>query len=87
MNTVLKFACLLSTTYAIDADIDTSRSWEDMVECRDGIKLHTRIVLPKDYEDKKFTTVIDRSPYGYTSLEWMTDIFVPAGFAAVGQDM
>lgn len=72
---------------ALAAGIDETRTWEEMVECRDGVKLHARIVLPKDYEGKQFTTVMDRSPYGYDDLEWMSDLFVPAGFAAIGQDM
>jgi len=64
------------------------RTWEEMVACRDGVELHARMVMPKDYEDgNTYTTIIDRSPYGYTDIEWLSDLYVPAGFAAVGQDM
>ena len=30
---------------------------------------------------------MDRSPYGYGDMEWITDIFVPFGYVGVGQDM
>ena len=30
---------------------------------------------------------MDRSPYGYGDMEWLTDIFLPFGFVAIGQDM
>ena len=56
-----------------------------MLPCRDGVKLHTRVALPRNDEGQKFTTVMDRSPYGYTGLEWMADLFLP-WFATVGQD-
>ncbi len=42
-----------------------------MLPMRDGIKLHTRIVMPRGDEGGKFTTIIDRSPYGYGDLEWI----------------
>ncbi len=56
---------------------------------RDGVELHTLIYYPKNYKDgvSKFTAVIDRSPYGYGDMEWITDIFIPFGFVAIGQDM
>lgn len=53
---------------------------------RDGVKLHTLIHLPKD-TTAKYPAVIDRSPYGYGDMEWLTDLFIPFGFAAVGQDL
>ena len=59
-----------------------------MVPWRDGVKGHTRIIFPKDYkEGDTFTTVLDRSPYGEDALELFADLFVPFGFAGVGQDM
>eukprot|EP00604_Paraphysomonas_vestita_P002549 CAMPEP_0174818130 /NCGR_PEP_ID=MMETSP1107-20130205/756_1 /TAXON_ID=36770 /ORGANISM="Paraphysomonas vestita, Strain GFlagA" /LENGTH=568 /DNA_ID=CAMNT_0016029579 /DNA_START=107 /DNA_END=1813 /DNA_ORIENTATION=- len=59
-----------------------------MLPMRDNIKLHTIIFFPRDYEEgKKYTAVVDRSPYGYGDMEWLTDIFLPFGFVAVGQDM
>lgn len=30
---------------------------------------------------------MQRSPYGYTTFEWVANIFVPFGFVSVGQDM
>lgn len=72
---------------AIAFDPNEVRTYEEMVACRDGVKLHTRIVMPKDYEGKTFTAIVDRSPYGYTDLEWISDLYMPAGFVAVGQDM
>ncbi len=37
-------------------------------------------------EGAKYTTVLDRSPYGEDGTELVSDAFVPFGFAAVGQD-
>ena len=51
-------------------------------------KLHTRVVYPRDFDPtKKYTAVMDRSPYGYEGLEWIADLLVPFGFVALGQDM
>lgn len=59
-----------------------------MVECRDGVKLHTRIYFPRKYaEGDALTVVMDRSPYGQFGLELLDEIFVPAGFITVTQDM
>jgi predicted acyl esterase len=68
-----------------------SPTWERkldiMLPMRDGVSLRTLIFLPKGYETAQFTTVLDRSPYGYHDMEWIPDIFLPFGFIAVGQDM
>jgi putative CocE/NonD family hydrolase len=77
---------LLLASLPWNAAQDSSRSWEQMVQCRDGVDLHTRIVLPRNYTDKKFTAIVDRSPYGYTDLEWMADLYLPHDFVTVGQD-
>jgi len=45
------------------------------------------VVFPRGDEGQKFTTIVDRSPYGYTNLEWIPDIFLPFGFVTIGQDM
>lgn len=66
-------------------DKNESRTWEFMMPTRDGKNLHTRVALPRNDVGQKFTTVMDRSPYGYTGLEWMADFFLP-WFATVGQD-
>jgi predicted acyl esterase len=63
------------------------RTEQTYVKMRDGVPLHTRMVFPRNSTDNKYTVVIDRSPYGYTGLEWIADILVPFGFVAVGQDM
>ena len=53
-----------------------------MLPTRDGTYLHTLIYLPKGASStNKVPTVIDRSPYGYGDMEWITDIFLPFGFA------
>jgi putative CocE/NonD family hydrolase len=57
-----------------------------MVYCRDGVGLHTRVTLPRNDSGRKFTTIVDRSPYGYDDLEWLVDLYVPFDFVAVGQD-
>lgn len=44
--------------------------------------------MPRDDDGSKYTTIIDRSPYGYSDLEWIPDLFLPAGgFVTIGQDM
>jgi len=60
-----------------------------MLPMRDGIELHTSILYPREKKDgvNKFPAVVDRSPYGYGDMEWITEIFTPFGFVAVGQDM
>jgi predicted acyl esterase len=52
-----------------------------MMPTRDGVGLHTVVFYPRHYKDegKKFPTIIDRSPYGYGDMEWLTDIFLPFG--------
>ena len=72
------------------ADSDGSRKLELMLSMRDGIKLHTLIYLPRDNynnSSSKYTAIVDRSPYGYGDMEWITDIFLPFGFVAIGQDI
>lgn len=74
------------------ADVfDGSRELELMLPMRDGIKLHTLIYLPRDNNNNnssgKYTAIVDRSPYGYGDMEWITDIFLPFGFVAIGQDI
>lgn len=66
------------------------RMLEMMIPMRDGVKLHTWILLPaerKTNEGDKFTAIVDRSPYGYHDMEWIPDLMVPFGYVAVGQDM
>jgi len=69
------------------ADSDGSRKLELMLSMRDGIKLHTLIYLPRHNNGSKYTAIVDRSPYGYGDMEWITDIFLPFGFVAIGQDI
>jgi predicted acyl esterase len=64
------------------------RTWATYTETRDGIKMHTRISLPRDYaEGDKRTVIMDRSPYGQFGIELLADLFLPAGFITVCQDM
>lgn len=96
--TIFVFLCTIVQSQAIITNNSTDgaskiffdRTFETMLPMRDGVKLHTRVVLPpkrKVDENEKVTTIIDRSPYGYTALEMIADIFLPAGFATIGQDM
>jgi uncharacterized protein len=80
------FAGLFYGAVASATPGDGHRSIEAMIPMRDGIKLHTLIHLPRE-ENKTYTAIVDRSPYGYGDMEWMTDIFIPFGFVAVGQDL
>lgn len=68
---------------------DGTRSMEIMLPMRDGIELHTLLFFPRGgyASGKKYSVVMDRSPYGYGDMEWITDLFVPADFVGVGQDM
>ena len=66
------------------------RKLEEMIPMRDGVKLHTWIVLPSERkadDGETYTTIVDRSPYGYQNMEWIPDLFVPFGYVAIGQDM
>ena len=64
------------------------RTWTTYVTMRDGVKLHTRITVPRSYEEgQQLTVVMDRSPYGQFGIELLADLFVPAGFISVCQDM
>lgn len=64
------------------------RTWRTYVEMDDGVKLHTRVTVPRSYQDGDALTVImDRSPYGQFGIELLDDLFVPAGFITVCQDM
>jgi predicted acyl esterase len=57
-----------------DIGIHGSRKIEIMLPMRDGVKLHTLIFLPRESKDdtgtKKYTAIVDRSPYGYGDMEW-----------------
>lgn len=76
-------AGILGSAYGI-----ADRTWTTYVQMRDGIKLHTRITVPRDYEEgQKLTVIMDRSPYGQFGIELLDDLFVPAGFISVCQDM
>ena len=83
------FAGLLGASVAFAAPVpDETRKIEVMLPMRDGTSLHTLIFLPRDHgENKTYTAIVDRSPYGYGDMEWLTDIFLPFGFVAVGQDL
>jgi hypothetical protein len=86
----LLLACLLSITMvAAQLGEDTeealqnirARTWTKYITMRDGVKLHTRFVAPRDWSEsgEKLTVVMDRSPYGQFALELLADLFVPAG--------
>lgn len=67
---------------------DFKRTYEVMLPTRDNVLLHTRVCLPRSYQPgMKYATIVDRSPYGYTHLELLIDLFLPFGFVTIGQDM
>lgn len=85
---VLLSAALASFAFALP-DL-RHRTWTTYVTMRDGTKLHTRMLAPRDYvegDGKKYTVIMDRSPYGQFGIELLADLFVPAGFISVDQDM
>ncbi|GMI30296.1 hypothetical protein TeGR_g13915 [Tetraparma gracilis] len=67
------------------------RVHDEWLQMKDGRRLWTRVVLPRgasfDDPTANVTAVIDRSPYGYWSLEVIASVYLGQGFAAVGQDM
>eukprot|EP01039_Chlorochromonas_danica_P009613 gene9613-10628_t len=82
------FALCIVVTCSVTVPYSSDRMVEVMVPMRDGVKLHTVIFFPRSKDGQtKFPVVMDRSPYGYSGLEWIADIFVPFGFVAIGQDM
>ena len=89
LRSILAFIGLASVAAILKVPFKDNRVEEIMLPMRDGVNLHTVIVFPRAAADQnnKFTTIIDRSPYGYSDLEWFVDIFVPLGYVAIGQDM
>lgn len=95
ITVIMYFLPLFAAVFSYAARIAVareSRESEVMVPMRDGVKLHTVVVMPREghegfSESGKYPAVVDRSPYGYGDMEWLTDIFLPFGFVAVGQDV
>lgn len=61
-----------------------------IVPMRDNVKLACNIYRPAlngKLVDGKFPVILERTPYGKDSGEWMTDFFIPAGFVVVRQDV
>jgi len=83
------FVLMMMMVSVVFSALDHStRTEEIMLPARDGTLLHTRLVFPRKMtSEDKYTVVMDRSPYGYTGLEWFSDLFVSAGFVGIGQDM
>ena len=66
------------------------RTMHTYIQMRDGVKLHTRITFPRDFDQsggQKAVAVMDRSPYGQFGIELLADLFVPVGFVSITQDM
>jgi predicted acyl esterase len=60
-----------------NVSVNESRTIEVMLPARDGVNLHTVVVMPKDDDgSQKLTTIVDRSPYGYLGLEWIPGEFI-----------
>ncbi len=70
---------MVAATAAMAVKNPGIRELEFMMPTRDGVGLHTLIFFPRMEEGKKYPAVIDRSPYGYGDMEWLTDIFLPFG--------
>ena len=89
MLKILILACLFCVVFSETVDADLRyRTWTKYVRMRDGTELHTRMFAPRDYEEgQNYTVVMDRSPYGQFGIELIADLFVPAGFISVCQDM
>ena len=83
----MAFAALLAfLAVGVGGSLLRRESEEIMLPTRDGTRLHTIIHFPLGKKER-FPTVIDRSPYGYGDMEWVTDLFLPFGFVALGQDI
>lgn len=79
----------LVSALAMPADV-RYRTWTQYLKMEDGTELHTRFFAPRDYVEgsgQKYTTILDRSPYGQFGIELIADLFVPTGFISVCQDM
>lgn len=74
MHTSLVLASSVAVASAVvpHVAVNDSRYFEIMLPTRDGVNLHTVVVMPRDDDGtQKFTTIVDRSPYGYLGLEWI----------------
>lgn len=82
-------ACYLAADVATSQAPNDDRYDELMLPCRDGPKLHTIVSYPRDmdHSSPSHPVVTDRSPYGYGDMEWLTNLFLPAGFVGIGQDI
>jgi len=58
-----------------------------MIPMRDGVNLHVKVFLPAMIPFRPVPAVLVRSPYGDDATELIADLFIPFGFAAVGEDM
>lgn len=88
MSKAFLFVSLIASVSASSSVGFAERTWSTYVQMTDGVKLHTRITVPRGYtEGDKLTTIMDRSPYGQFGIELLADLFVPAGFITVCQDM
>ena len=59
----------------------------EMLTMRDGVRLSTITTTPFRTNETHFTTVIDRSPYGFFATELFSQLLVLLGYAGVSQDM
>ena len=76
-KSLLLAGSFVATSAAVpDVAVNESRSFALMLPARDGVGLHTRVVLPRDDDGtQKYTTIVDRSPYGYLGLEWIPGMY------------
>ena len=87
---LLLLIALVQCALSFDWDIiKREKPMDFMLNMKDGVGLHTIVHFPLRQKDKnkKYPTIIDRSPYGYQDMEWVTNLLLPFGFVALGQDM
>ena len=82
----MRFKCL----YLLVVNIITNNvfGWQvltQMIPMRDGVKLHTKIVIPSICS-KGHSTILTRSPYGYDDLEKYGKFYTLFNFGSIGQD-
>jgi len=73
-----------------DAKYDAVIYKNVMVSMRDGVKLACNIYRPAlngKLVEGKFPVILERTPYGKDGGEWDTNLFVPAGYVVVRQDV
>lgn len=80
-----KFLC---SSLVFNIIINSVCGWQvltKMIPMRDGVKLHTKIVIPT-FSFRGHSTILTRSPYGYDDLEKYGKFYSLFNFVSIGQD-